>query len=153
MTPSTISSERGASPSNSTAQTACVIGMSIGWRSRARDTRQTLERLCRVIFYVGVPAWLALRCCCLAGPLTNGGRIPCDPAMLRRLHTGDAAEAVAIALRRLRASGIRPPLQVATTDVQTARRWAAALVFPITPQMAEQAVAHLNPTPEGASRA
>ena len=99
------------------------------------------------------PAWLALRCCCLAGPLTNGGRIPCDPAMLRRLHTGDAAEAVAIALRRLRASGIRPPLQVATTDVQTARRWAAALVFPITPQMAEQAVAHLNPTPEGASRA
>lgn len=40
---------------------ACVIGMSIGWRSRARDTRRTLERLCRVIFYIGVPVWLGWR--------------------------------------------------------------------------------------------
>lgn len=40
---------------------ACVIGLSLGWRSRARDTRRTLERLGRAIFYLGVPAWLVFR--------------------------------------------------------------------------------------------
>jgi apolipoprotein N-acyltransferase len=40
---------------------AAAIGTSLGWRSRARDTRRTLERLGRAIFYLGVPAWLVWR--------------------------------------------------------------------------------------------
>jgi len=92
------------------------------------------------------PAWLALRCCCLAGPLPDGRRIACDSALVRRLAAGDTSAALAIALRRLQASGIRSPLRGGTTDATTARQWAAALVFPITPVMAEQAIAHLNPT-------
>jgi CRISPR-associated protein Csx17 len=99
------------------------------------------------------PAWLALRCCCLPSPLPDGRHISCDPALLRRLRSGDGAEALAIVLRRLRASGIRPPLQAGTCDPQTARRWAAALVFPITPRMAEQAINRLTPALEGATRA
>jgi CRISPR-associated protein Csx17 len=98
------------------------------------------------------PAWLALRCCCLAGCLPDGRCIPCDPALLRRLRADDAGGALAIALRRLRSSGIRPPLQAGGTDPATARRWAAALIFPITPAMAAQAVAHLAPALEGAYR-
>jgi CRISPR-associated protein Csx17 len=98
------------------------------------------------------PAWLALRICCLAEPLPDGRRIPCDPALVRRLRAGDASEALAIAIRRLRASGIRPPLQAGSTDPSTARRWAAALLFPITPAMAEQAVVQLAPASEGAFR-
>ncbi|TVR14353.1 MAG: hypothetical protein EA401_04725, partial [Planctomycetota bacterium] len=99
------------------------------------------------------PAWLALRCCCLAEKLPDGRTIPCDPAMVRRLRAGDAGEALAIALRRLRASGIRPPLQAGNADSNIARLWAAALIFPITPEMAEQAINHLHPAHEGATRA
>jgi len=98
------------------------------------------------------PAWLALRCCCLAEPLPDGRRIPCDPALLRRLRADDAGGAIAIALRRLRSSGIRPPLQAGGADPDMARRWAAALIFPITSAMAAQAVAHLTPALEGAYR-
>lgn len=96
-------------------------------------------------------AWLVLRCCCLAEPLPDGRRIPCDPALVRRLRSGDAAEAIAIGLRRLRASGIRPPLQAGAAAHALARRWLAALAFPITPLMAGEAVAALHPQPEGAA--
>jgi apolipoprotein N-acyltransferase len=40
---------------------AAAIGTSLGWHSRAHDTRRTLERLGRAIFYIGVPAWLVSR--------------------------------------------------------------------------------------------
>lgn len=80
-------------------------------------------------------AWEALRLCAL--PFAVRERtITTEPAMFRRLASGDAAGAVELALRRLRASGLRPPLAVAIADPTTARRWAAALAFPIDPAAA-----------------
>ncbi len=80
-------------------------------------------------------AWEALRLCALPFPVRER-TIATEPAMVRRLATGDAAGAVGLALRRLRASGLRPPLAAAIADSTTARRWAAALAFPIAPAVA-----------------
>jgi CRISPR-associated protein Csx17 len=80
-------------------------------------------------------AWEALRLCVLPFPV-RGRTIPTEPAMFRRLASGDAAGAVDLALRRLRASALRPPLAAAIADPTTARRWAAALAFPIAPAVA-----------------
>lgn len=81
-------------------------------------------------------AWEALRLCAL--PFAVRERtIATDPAMYRRLASGDAAGAVELALRRLRASGLRPPITVAIADSTTGRRWAAALAFPIAPAVAD----------------
>jgi len=77
-------------------------------------------------------AWLALRLACLPWPLQKDRVIPNDDAIVRRLRSGDGSAAVDIALRRLRAAGLRPPIQGATADAPTARLWAAALVFPIS---------------------
>jgi CRISPR-associated protein Csx17 len=77
-------------------------------------------------------AWEALRLCGLPFAVRERS-IPTDPAMFRRLASGDAAGAVELALRRLRASGLRPPLVAAIADASTARRWAAAFAFPIEP--------------------
>jgi CRISPR-associated protein Csx17 len=80
-------------------------------------------------------AWEALRLCALPFPVRERA-IATEPAMFRRLASGDAAAAVELALRRLRASGLRPPLAAAVADSTTARRWAAALAFPIAPAVA-----------------
>jgi len=80
-------------------------------------------------------AWDALRLCALPFPVCDR-TIASEPAMYRRLASGDAAGAVDIALRRLRASGLRPPLAAAIADTATARRWAAAFAFPIDPAVA-----------------
>jgi CRISPR-associated protein Csx17 len=80
-------------------------------------------------------AWEALRLCALPFPVRER-TIVTEPAMFRRLASGDAAGAVALALRRLRASGFRPPLTAAIADRTTARSWAAALAFPISPAVA-----------------
>ena len=81
-------------------------------------------------------AWEALRLCAL--PFAVRGRdVGAEPAMFRRLATGDAAGAVELALRRLRASGFRPPLAAAFADPRSARRWAAAFAFPIDPAVAD----------------
>ncbi len=75
-------------------------------------------------------AWEALRLCAL--PFAVRERtIATEPAMFRRLASGDATGAAGIALRRLRAAGLRPPLAAAIADPTTARRWAAAFAFPI----------------------
>jgi CRISPR-associated protein Csx17 len=80
-------------------------------------------------------AWEALRLCALPFPVLER-TVSIDPAMFRRLASGDAAGAVALALRRLRASGLRPPFAAAIADPSTARRWAAAFAFPIDPAVA-----------------
>lgn len=80
-------------------------------------------------------AWDALRLCALPFPVRDR-TIATEPAMFRRLASGDAAGAVELALRRLRASGLRPPLAAAIADTTTARRWAAAFAFPIVPAVA-----------------
>lgn len=77
-------------------------------------------------------AWLAVRLALLPWPLRDGRRIGADPAILRRLASGDAASAVELALRRLRAAGVRTALRAGATDPIAAYRWAAALAFPIT---------------------
>jgi CRISPR-associated protein Csb1 len=66
-------------------------------------------------------AWEALRLCALPFPVRDRA-IATEPAMVRRLATGDTAGAVEVALRRLRASGLRPPLVSAVADATTARR-------------------------------
>ena len=94
-------------------------------------------------------AWLALRLACLPWPLDNGRNVPADPGIIRRLLSGDGAGAVTIALSRLRAAGLRVPLQAAVTDPHTARLWAAALVFPINRASARRAAAILDPNFNG----
>lgn len=80
-------------------------------------------------------AWEALRLCGL--PFAVHDRtIASEPAMFRRLASGDAAGAVDLALRRLRASGFRPPLVAGIADPTTAHRWAGAFAFPIAPAVA-----------------
>jgi CRISPR-associated protein Csx17 len=79
--------------------------------------------------------WEALRLCMLPFPVRERS-VATEPAVFRRLATGDMAGAVELALRRLRASGFRPPLAAASADPRTARHWAAALAFPIDPAVA-----------------
>ena len=94
-------------------------------------------------------AWLAIRLCVLPWPLeTRSGfrlDVGADPAIVRRLAAGDATAAVRIALRRLRAAGVRCTLRVATASRATARLWAAALAFPITKRTAEWFLHRLDP--------
>lgn len=91
-------------------------------------------------------AWEALRLCGLPFDIRER-TIPAEPALFRRLASGDAPGAVEIALRRLRASGLRPPVVVGIADPVTARRWAAAFAFPIEPDVAIAMTNHFeNPT-------
>ena len=97
-------------------------------------------------------AWLAIRLCTLPWPLkTRSGfeiDIGTDPAMVRRLAAGDAAAAVAIALRRLGAAGVRCTVRTGTASPGTARLWVAALAFPITQGTARRFLLRLDPNKE-----
>lgn len=91
-------------------------------------------------------AWLALRLSCLPWPLDRNHDIRAEPAMIRRLIASDGSGAIAIALRRLRAAGLRPPLKAGFADSYTARLWAAALAFPISFGSARRAAKRLDPS-------
>ena len=97
-------------------------------------------------------AWLAIRLCTLPWPLkTRSGfelDIGTDPAIVRRLAVGDAASAVAIALRRLGAAGVRSTVRAGAASPETSRLWAAALVFPITQGTAKRFLYRLDPNTE-----
>jgi CRISPR-associated protein Csx17 len=90
-------------------------------------------------------AWITIRLCTSPWPLPDGRNVPVDPAIFRRLESGDASTAVELALRRLRASGIYPTVRAAAASPETARLWAAALAFPISRQTAMQFVRRLDP--------
>jgi len=90
-------------------------------------------------------AWLAIRLAMLPWPLPDGRRIGVDPAILRRLESGDAGTAIELALRRLRAAGIHPTVRAASVSPETARLWAAALAFPISRHTAAAFVRRLDP--------
>lgn len=90
-------------------------------------------------------AWLAIRLAMLPWPLPDGRRIGIDPAILRRLESGDTATAVELALRRLRPAGIYPTVRAASVAPEMARLWAAALAFPISQRTAMQFVHRLDP--------
>ena len=79
-------------------------------------------------------AWTALRLSCLPWPIDKNHAVFPDEAMVRRLMAGDGVSAVDVALRRLRTAGIRSPIRAAVADPATARLWAAALAFPISPR-------------------
>ncbi len=89
-------------------------------------------------------AWLVIRLAMLPWPLPDGREIRVDPAIVRRLASGDAASALDLALHRLRAAGIRPVVRMGTASPQTARLWAAALAFPITRITAESMLRRLD---------
>ena len=97
-------------------------------------------------------AWLAIRLCALPWPLeTRSGfklDIGADPVIFRRLAAGDAGTAIELALRRLRAAGVCCTMRTGTTPPETARRWAAALSFPITQRTAKQFLYRLDPNKE-----
>lgn len=112
--------------------------MALDW-ARARLSPQSVERCGRRPDEM----WEALRLSAL--PFEVGGRtLGCEPTMFRRLASGDITGAVAVALRRLRASGFRPPLAVAVGDRASARLWAAALAFPIAPAVADAMAARFE---------
>lgn len=77
-------------------------------------------------------AFIAIRLAVLPWALDDGRAIAVDSAIVRRLTTGDGAGALDLALRRLKAAGLRPPILGACCDHGTARLWAAALALPIS---------------------
>ncbi len=91
-------------------------------------------------------SWLALRLCVLPWPLDETHDIPADERVVRLIASGDAARAVEAACRRLRSVGIRLPIRTGFTDQRTARRWAAALAFPITVGTARRAASISDPS-------
>lgn len=93
--------------------------------------------------------WLAVRLACLPWSLTADKDIPADMRLVRLLNSGDAGRAIEIACSRLRSAGIRPPIQAGVTDALSARRWAAALAFPIHRDTALRATIILDPSMKG----
>lgn len=91
-------------------------------------------------------AWLAIRLALLPWPLPDGRKPGSDPAILRRLQAGDLASALELSLRRLRPAGIRCSVRAASASAETARRYAAALAFPIDPSTAAHFAQRLDPT-------
>lgn len=91
-------------------------------------------------------AWLMLRLVHLPRKLADGREVAVEPAMIRLLQSGDATRAIEIATRRLRSSGIRPPLSTGYADHETCRRWAAAIVFPLNYGSAQQAAQIVDPS-------
>ncbi len=91
-------------------------------------------------------AWLAFRLALLPRPLADGRHAGCDPAILRRLDSGDAAGAFEFARRRLRAAGIPCSVRAATATPDQARLFAAALAFPISLDTVTQFAHRLAPS-------
>ncbi len=89
-------------------------------------------------------AWIAIRLAMLPWALPHKPLIGADPAILRRLSAGDANTAIDMALRRLRIAGITATIRTGTVDSVTARRWAAALAFPISLLTAKRLASQLD---------
>lgn len=89
--------------------------------------------------------WLAIRLAMLPWPLPDGRSTGTDPAILRRLESGDAATAIELALRRLRGAGVSATIRTGTVAPETARLWAAALAFPVDRETAGKLALRLDP--------
>mgnify|MGYP000937139692 CR=1 FL=1 len=90
-------------------------------------------------------AWIAIRLAMLPWPLPDRRNIGIDPAIIRRLESGDAATAIELARRRLMAAGIITTFHCGIVTAQVARRWAAALAFPISQAAAADSIRRLDP--------
>lgn len=92
-------------------------------------------------------AWLCVRAALSPWALVEGATAPpADLALAQRLANGDGEGAVRLALRRLQSLGLPASVRVAVCDPATARRWAAALAFPISPRTARAIAQRLHPT-------
>jgi CRISPR-associated protein Csx17 len=91
-------------------------------------------------------AWIAIRLALLPWPLPDGRAPGSDPAILRRLQSGDVTAAVALAARRLRMAGIHCPVSAVASSAALARRYAAALAFPVSPRAAATLAVRLDPS-------
>ena len=90
-------------------------------------------------------AWLVVRMATFPLPLRDRPKISLDPAIVRRLESGDANTSVELALRKLQAAGIHPAIRFGTASPRISRLWAAALAFPICPNTAEDFLRRLDP--------
>jgi CRISPR-associated protein Csx17 len=88
--------------------------------------------------------WLAIRLAFLPWPIDDK-TIPTDPSLVPLLNSGNAGRAIEVACCRLRASGIRPPMQGGVASPQAARRWAASLAFPIDYKTATSSLKNFDP--------
>jgi CRISPR-associated protein Csx17 len=93
-------------------------------------------------------AWMVLKLNALPSALDAERDIPLDPAIVRRLESGDGEGALQLALRRLNAHGIRPPLSLGMIDPALARRFASALAFPISQMDSRFLLNRIQPTPK-----
>lgn len=96
--------------------------------------------------------WMTLRLALLPWPLADGRRIPLDPAIFRRLESGDAATALQLARRRLQAAGIQSCVRATSLPADTARRWAAAMAFPISQHTASRFARLVDPNAPSETR-
>jgi len=101
--------------------------------SRARDANARPTRSTVAID----DGWACIRLACLPWPIGTQTEAVCEPAILRRLAAGDASGALDLAVRRLRAAGLTPPVRSTAAAYRDARRWAASLAFPISQPGAE----------------
>lgn len=102
--------------------------------SRATDERPEPE-----------PSWWLLRLA-LAGEAFEPIALPTfDPAILRRGAAGDGPGAVQIAARRLAGRGLRPVFAGTIASPELARRWTAALAFPLSAHAYQLAAGQLDP--------
>lgn len=90
-------------------------------------------------------AWMVIRLSLLPWPLIDGKQIPADPAIARRLSAGDAAGAFSLARARLAAHGIHASVRQTSQPPEIARRWAAALAFPISQRTAQGFLKRIDP--------
>jgi CRISPR-associated protein Csx17 len=101
--------------------------MSVAWWQSTSDRREAQAR------NEIDAAYAVVRLSHLSEPLDRGEKltIPLDPEPIARLAAGNLSGAIAICLRRLRASGLSPVVRVVAGDARYARRLAASLAFPI----------------------
>ena len=102
------------------------------WGLALIDWRNVRERTAIDEAFNLLPALYALlKLTHLPGSL-HDVRIPYIPAILARAAAGDGAEASRQAVRRLRASGFVPRVEVTQEPIVVTRRTAAAVLFPIS---------------------
>lgn len=90
-------------------------------------------------------AWLVIRLSLLPWPLVEDRQIPVDPAIVRRLSSGDAAGAFDLARQRLCAFGIHPTIRQTSQPPAIAKWWAAALAFPLSQGTARRFLKRIDP--------
>jgi CRISPR-associated protein Csx17 len=118
--------------------------MALDWKKWDKHHAQALRRSQEDD--IPEECWLAVRLCCLPFAIDENHDIPADERIVRLLLAGDATRAIALARQRLQSVGIRPPMYAGTTDSAMARRWAAALAFPIHRGTAQRAMKRLDPS-------